>query len=179
MVIGMRWLAFLLSSGLFFGCGGSSSGDGGGSGGTSGGGGASGGGGTSGTGGSAGTSGGGGTSGSGGSAGDAGVSTPCGPKLVCDAKSVCIVDEKAAACTPKMDDAGPCPAGKTQSQCGGIGYPCCCDPPPPSEYRCESAAGCSGAPDCTCLKDVCKGGQMCMGIGGKDREFHCSDPPVP
>lgn len=25
----------------------------------------------------------------------------------------------------------------------------------------------------------CKDTQMCMGIGGKDREFHCSDPSVP
>ena len=117
----------------------------------------------------------GGASGSGGGGG----TTACGASLVCDASSVCIVDEKSAKCTALVDDAGTCPAGQTKSQCGGIGYPCCCEPPPPSEYRCESASACTGTPDCNCLGNVCKNGQMCMGIGGKAHEFHCADPPVP
>lgn len=120
------------------------------------------------------------TGGGGGSGSDGGGgATACGPGLTCDAKSVCIVDEKAAACSAKLDDAGACPPGQTESQCGGIGYPCCCEPAPPSDYRCVDASACGAKPDCACLGAVCKNGQMCMGIGGKDREFHCSDPPVP
>lgn len=151
------WVVAL--SGLTAACGGDS--DGGGSGGAGGGG------------GSAGS--GGGSAGSGGGSG----TTPCGAALTCDAKSVCIVDEKAPSCTAKLDDAGACPAGQTESQCGGIGYACCCEPAPPSEYRCADASACGAKPDCACLGSVCQNAQMCMGIGGKEREFHCSDPPAP
>jgi len=156
----MRSAAFLLVlvSSAVWACGGDS--DGGGGGGTAG---------------TGGTSGGGGSSGSGG--GGAGT-TACGASLTCDAKSVCIVDEKSPSCSAKLDDAGACPSGQTESQCGGIGYACCCEPAPPSEYRCADAAACGATPDCACLGAVCKNGQMCMGIGGKDREFHCSDPPA-
>lgn len=93
---------------------------------------------------------------------------------------MCIVDEIAPTCTPKVDDAGPCPTGQTESQCGGIGTPCCCEPAPPPEYRCEGKGICGAKPDCDCLgASICHDGQMCMAISGKDWEFHCSDPPVP
>jgi hypothetical protein len=118
-------------------------------------------------------------SGSGGSGGlgDSGT-TACGTELACDAGAVCIVDERSAACEAKPEDAGSCPPGKAENLCGGIGYACCCDPPPPNEYRCEPATGCAGDPDCSCLGDVCKG-RMCLGVSGKDREFHCVDRPMP
>jgi hypothetical protein len=99
---------------------------------------------------------------------------------VCAELSVCIVDEIAPTCTAKADDAGACPTGQTETQCGGIGYPCCCEPTPPPEYRCEGKGICGTTPDCTCLgPTICNNGQMCIGIGGKDWEFHCVDPAQP
>ncbi|MBK7579934.1 MAG: hypothetical protein IPI67_06975 [Myxococcales bacterium] len=161
----------VLAAALAYGCGGDS--EGGGSGGTSTGGSSTGG---SSTGGS--STGGSSTGGAAGSGGGAST-TPCGTSLECNATSVCIVDEIAPACTAKQGDGGDaCPPGQTESQCGGIGYPCCCEPPPAPTYHCEDAGGCSSKPECGCLGSVCVNGQMCIGIGGKEREFHCIDPPA-
>lgn len=122
------------------------------------------------------------TTGSGGSTGTTssttGATGPTCGTLTCAGGEVCVVDETDPTCTA-LPDGQTCPAGTTQSQCGGIGYACCCGQDPPDNYRCASASGCSGTPACDCLGLTCPTDQMCMAYGGSGAEFHCITPPVP
>ena len=178
----MRFLALSACVGLSalaWACGGDSESDGAGgtsSGGTSSGGTSSGG--TSAGGTSAGGTSAGGAGGASGSGGGGGT-TACGASLVCDASSVCIVDEKSAKCTALVDDAGTCPAGQTKSQCGGIGYPCCCGEAPPPVYECYTPTACGDVPTCDCVNDACEVAGLCTDLtADAARTFRCELPEV-
>jgi hypothetical protein len=101
----------------------------------------------------------------------------CGT-LTCAGGEVCVVDETDPTCSA-LPDGQTCPTGTTQSQCGGIGYACCCGPNPPDHYRCVSAVSCGGAPTCDCFEAGCASGQMCFAFSPNGTEFHCVTPPAP
>jgi hypothetical protein len=68
-----------------------------------------------------------------------------------------------------------CPMGTTETQCGGAGLPCCCEPPPPTIYECVDP-NCEEPVDCACLVDVCV--PACE-MTGMERVFNCASPPPP
>jgi hypothetical protein len=111
--------------------------------------------------------------------GSGGGSFACGAALSCDPGQACIVDDFDEPCSAAPDDGGACATGEHMSQCGGIGYPCCCGQAPPSTYHCVPLPDCDGGPSCACLGMVCPGDKWCQGIGSSTTEYHCVTPPVP
>jgi len=117
-----------------------------------------------------------GVGGSGGSGGEATIA--CGDDLVCEGETVCIVEPNEPACENLVNEADPCPAGTTKTNCGGAGIPCCCEPTPPPDHRCAPSTSCGeAAPTCECL-DPCDAGEECTAVGGEDATFQCEPPPA-
>lgn len=115
---------------------------------------------------------------SGGSTG--GIDVPCGDALVCSGGDVCIEDVVDPACTNLEDPEGMCEPGQRMTFCGGAGIPCCCEPQPPSEFRCVTPAGCDGAADCACLGEICTEGRECVALGADPEHlFLCESPAKP
>ncbi|MBK9001117.1 MAG: hypothetical protein IPM35_35800 [Myxococcales bacterium] len=154
-------LSFLFSTAVVAACSGSSSSDG-----------------SGGSGGSAGTSSGGGggaTGGGGGAAGSDSGAPSCGSLGVCVAGTACVEEVFEPTCENLTDPNADCPAGKTKSMCGGAGFPCCCDPPPESQYACQPTTACKGSVDCSCI--TCPSNKMCTPTAAGP--FRCEDPPKP
>ncbi len=104
----------------------------------------------------------------------------CGDALVCDTGEVCIEDVIAPACTNLDDPEAMCPPGQDLTYCGGAGIPCCCEPPPRSEFRCITPSGCGDVVDCTCLGEICTEGRECAALGvDPTRAFACEELPTP
>ncbi len=131
-------------------------------------------------------SGGGSTGGSGGSgessadsgSSDSGGGIACG-EMSCGFAEVCVHDFTDPTCTNVEDPSAPCPEGQQMSMCGGAGIPCCCEPPPPVQYRCVSASTCPAMPACDCLGPICDGGRECIALGESPLDFGCQTPPAP
>ena len=119
--------------------------------------------------------------GPGGSGGGGGAEYPpveCGDALTCDAGDVCIVEPNEPECT-NLGKGETCPEGTTEQICGGAGFPCCCGPTPPPDYRCVSGAPCGGElPTCECL-DPCTGGDECIAVAINEYTFQCQAPALP
>lgn len=98
---------------------------------------------------------------------------PCGD-IECAANQACLTFPQAPMCTDMMEGQ-PCPPGTTETQCGGAGLPCCCEPPPPTVYECVDPA-CQGPLDCACLVDVCIPACTSTATPGV---FICEPPPAP
>jgi len=110
------------------------------------------------------------------------VDVPCGDGglLTCSGGDVCVEDVLDPECTNLEDPDGMCPAGQTMTQCGGAGLPCCCLPPPPSEFRCHTPAECDGPATCECLVEVCTDGRACTPLGADPEHFfRCESLPKP
>ena len=102
----------------------------------------------------------------------------CGDALTCDAGDVCIVEPNEPECT-NLGKGETCPEGTTEQICGGAGFPCCCGPTPPPDYRCVSGAPCGGElPTCECL-DPCTGGDECIAVAINEYTFQCQAPALP
>ena len=99
----------------------------------------------------------------------------CG-EMQCFVGEVCLTFPQAPTCSPKAEDQ-PCPEGTTESQCGGAGLPCCCEPPPPTIYECrEPPSSCGEPADCACLAEVCV--PACE-MSAQPNVFICEEPPAP
>jgi hypothetical protein len=108
------------------------------------------------------------------------IDVPCGDALTCTSGDVCIEDAFDPECTNLEDPEGMCPDGQTMTQCGGAGLPCCCLPPPASEFRCVTPTGCDGPTTCECLGEVCTDGRECTSLGADPEHlFRCESPPKP
>ncbi len=108
------------------------------------------------------------------------IDVPCGDALTCTSGDVCIEDAFDPSCTNLEDPEGTCPEGQTMTQCGGAGLPCCCLPPPPSEFRCVTPTNCDGPASCDCLGEVCTEGRQCTSLGADPEHlFRCESPPAP
>jgi hypothetical protein len=115
------------------------------------------------------------------SSGDAPIDVPCGDALVCSGGDVCIEDALDPECTNLEDPKGMCPDGQEMTFCGGAGIPCCCLPPPASEYRCVTPTECIGPATCECLgASLCTDGRVCTSLGADPEHlFRCESPPKP
>lgn len=102
-----------------------------------------------------------------------GEAIPCG-EIECAANQACLTFPQDPACTDLVEGEA-CPPNTTETQCGGAGLPCCCEPPPPTLYECVDPA-CEGPVDCTCLADVCI--PSCSATAAPD-VFICETPPAP
>ena len=102
----------------------------------------------------------------------------CGEQLTCASDEVCVEDRFDASCSA-LDDGAACPQGTTAGQCGGVGYDCCCAPPPASEYRCASASACDGEPGCACLPTLCLDDKSCTQLDEGSPLFACESLPLP
>jgi hypothetical protein len=108
------------------------------------------------------------------------IDVPCGDALTCSSGDVCVEDAFDPECTNLEDPKGMCPEGQTMTQCGGAGLPCCCLPPPASEFRCVTPAGCEGPASCECLVEVCTDGRQCISLGADPEHlFRCESPAKP
>jgi hypothetical protein len=97
----------------------------------------------------------------------------CG-ELECAANQACLTFPQSPMCT-EMNEGEPCPVGTTETACGGAGFPCCCEPPPPTVYECVDPV-CEGPVDCACLVDVCIPECTPSVTPGV---FFCEEPPAP
>ena len=123
------------------------------------------------------TANGGGGSGDGGS-GDGGAppEVACGD-LTCTGGDTCIETTFEPDCTNLLADEM-CPEGTTESNCGGDGAPCCCEPPPDSEYTCATTT-CGGEEAlCLCLDAPCEEPKQCVEVGAAGT-VRCEEPAVP
>jgi hypothetical protein len=113
--------------------------------------------------------------------GDVPFDLPCGDALVCTGGDVCIEDAFEPECTNLEDPKGMCPDGQTMTNCGGVGIPCCCLPPPASEYRCVTPTSCEGPATCDCLgEEVCTLGRVCISLEeDPEHMFLCYQPAEP
>ncbi len=102
---------------------------------------------------------------------------PCGEQLSCAGDEVCVEDRIDASCS-SMEEGAACPDGTTAGQCGGAGLPCCCAPPPASEYRCEPAGACGGEPACACLPGLCTDDKDCEQKDEGSPQFACESLPA-
>ncbi len=118
-------------------------------------------------------------SGTAGSSGDTGEPASC-DSLRCGPDDVCVEDRLPPMCTILEDPGRMCDPGQTMTFCGGAGIPCCCDPPPPFEYRCASAIGCADGPRaCACLGTICAEGYACSDPASAADPFVCEPLPKP
>lgn len=98
---------------------------------------------------------------------------PCG-QIECAANQACLTFPVAPTCTDNPDG-NPCPPGTSESQCGGDGQPCCCEPTPAPLTECVDPP-CEGPVDCACLVDVCIPECTPSATVGV---FICEPPPMP
>lgn len=108
------------------------------------------------------------------STGVTGEGLVCG-ELVCGPGEVCLNFPQEPNCTNKPEDE-PCPEGTEETQCGGAGFPCCCEPTPPPIFECVSPPGGCEPVDCACLAELCV--PTCSMTGTPD-VFICEEPPAP
>jgi hypothetical protein len=110
------------------------------------------------------------------------IDVPCGDPLVltCTGGDVCIEDAFDPECTDLGDPNGTCPEGQEKTACGGAGQPCCCLPPPASEWRCVTPTACEGPTTCECLGEVCSDDRACTSLGADPEHlFRCESLPKP
>lgn len=105
------------------------------------------------------------------------VMIDCGADLTC-IDEVCVETVEPPACVNEVPPDG-CPGGTTETNCGGDGHPCCCEPAPPAEYRCAPPTGCVDVPACACLTMLCQDGKECLALDVSGQHFRCELPPAP
>ena len=99
---------------------------------------------------------------------------PCG-ELKCVGGEVCLTFPQDANCT-NLEEGESCPEGTQETQCGGAGLPCCCEPTPPALRECVLPEGCGDPVDCACLAELCV--PEC-GMTGTPGVFICEEPQPP
>ena len=97
----------------------------------------------------------------------------CG-ELECAVGEACLTFPQSPNCSDKPDNQ-PCPDGTTETQCGGAGLPCCCEPPPPSLFQCADTSACGDVVECGCLPECVP---ACSATGDP-QVFICEEPPAP
>lgn len=103
-----------------------------------------------------------------------GTPLACG-EIECGPDEACLTFPQQPNCQDLMEGEM-CPEGTTETQCGGAGLPCCCEPTPPPIYMCTPTDACGDSIDCTCLADVCT--PMCTATADA-LVFVCDAPPPP
>lgn len=111
---------------------------------------------------------------------DAGTET--GGTVVCGGSDclpgeVCLHHYVEASCTNKENPDDMCPEGQQDTNCGGTGIPCCCEPAPSPTTTCDPASNCDGTVDCECLAEACGVENLCSDQG--DGVFYCEPAPAP
>lgn len=99
---------------------------------------------------------------------------PCG-ELECVGGEVCLVFPQEPSCT-NLEEGESCPEGTQETQCGGAGLPCCCEPPPPTLRECVLPESCGDTVDCACLAELCVPECSMTGTPGV---FICEESPAP
>lgn len=97
----------------------------------------------------------------------------CGEQT-CMGGDVCLVTYTEPNCINKENPDDTCPEGQQDTNCGGAGAPCCCEPAPDPSYVCDPATNCGETVNCECLAEVCQ--EICSSAG--DGVFAC-EPAQP
>ncbi|MGB1013462.1 MAG: hypothetical protein ACPG4T_04945 [Nannocystaceae bacterium] len=90
---------------------------------------------------------------------------------------VCLHQFVGPTCTNKENPDDMCPEGQQDTNCGGAGIPCCCEPGPGPTMTCDPASNCDGAITCACLAEACGVENLCGDQG--DGVFFCEPAPAP
>ena len=90
---------------------------------------------------------------------------------------VCLHQFVGPTCTNKENPDDMCPEGQQDTNCGGAGIPCCCEPSSGPTMTCDPASNCDGAITCACLAEACGVENLCSDQG--DGVFFCEPAPAP